>query len=119
MKKIILIGMLLVAAFGTSSCSTRRAAINELETLVERVEKNGDGYSLEDWEGVIYSSAKIDKKIKKHEYSTEEHREIGALKGRLAGVVAKEILTNSAKKVINIKEQLGGGAEGFLDVFLK
>lgn len=119
MKKTLFICLLLAAAFSMQSCSTRRAAINDLEALVERVEKNGEGYTLADWENVIYRCAEIEKKLLKHEYTTEEHREIGTLKGRLAGVVTKDILTNSAKMVINIKEQLGGGAEGFLDVFME
>ncbi|MBR3615123.1 MAG: hypothetical protein IKL56_00690 [Bacteroidaceae bacterium] len=119
MKKALFICLLLAAAFSMQSCSTHRTAINDLEALVNKVEKNGAKYTLEDWENVIYRCAKIEKKLQKHEYSAEEHREIGTLKGRLAGVVTKDILTNSAKKVISIKEQLDGGTEGFLEGLLK
>lgn len=119
MKKILTICLIVAMAVSMQSCSTRRAAINDLESLVDKVEKNGEKYTLEDWENVIYRCAKIEKKLQKHEYSAEEHREIGTLKGRLAGVVTKDILTNSAKKVISIKEQLDGGTEGFLEGLLK
>ena len=110
MKKILTICLIAAMAVSMQSCSTRRAAINDLESLVDKVEKNGEEYTLEDWENVIYRCAKIEKKLQKHEYSAEEHREIGTLKGRLAGVVTKDILTNSAKKVISIE----GSMEGIL-----
>lgn len=119
MKKILTICLIAAMAVSMQSCSTHRTAINDLEALVNKVEKNGAKYTLEDWENVISRCAKIEKRLQEHEYTTEEYREIGTLKGRLAGVVTKDILTNSAKKVISIKEQLDGGTEGFLEGLLK
>lgn len=119
MKKTLFICLLLAAAFSMQSCSTHRTAINDLEALVNKVEKNGAKYTIEDWENVISRCAKIEKRLQEHEYTTEEYKEIGTLKGRLAGFVTKEALTKSVKTFIDFKEQLGGGAEGFLDVFLE
>ena len=50
MKKILTICLIAAMAVSMQSCSTRRAAINDLESLVEKVEKNGEEYTLEDWE---------------------------------------------------------------------
>ena len=66
MKKILTICLIAAMAVSMLSCSTRRAAINDLESLVEKVEKNGEEYTLEDWENVIYRCAKIEKKLQKH-----------------------------------------------------
>ncbi len=119
MKKTLFICLLLAAAFSMQSCSSRRAAISSLESLVNQVEKEGDSYTMADWDGFIRKCAHVDKQLKKHEFTPEENREIGTLKGRLAGIVTKDILLQSFKSVSTIKEQLGGGAEGFLEELLK
>ncbi len=119
MKKVFFICLLLAGVVVCSSCSSRRSAINDLESLVERVEKNGEGYTLADWENVIYRCAEIEKKLQKHEYTTEEHREIGELKGRLAANMTADIIAKAVKKAVRIKEQMNGGVAGFLINFFK
>lgn len=119
MKKILFIYILFIGTICATSCSSRRMAINSLESLVNQVEKNGDSYTMTDWDRFIKKCAKVDKELKRHEFTAEENREIGTLKGRMAGIVTKDVLQQTFKSVNTIKEQLGGGAEGFLEELLK
>lgn len=119
MKKILTICLIAAMAVSMLSCSTRRAAINDLASLVEKVEKNGENYTLADWDNVIQKCARIENELQKHEYSKEENEEIGTLKGRLAAIVAKDILIFSAKRTESMKEQLGPGINSFLEELMK
>lgn len=119
MKKILTICLIAAMAVSMQSCSTRRAAINDLASLVEKVEKNGENYTLADWDNVIQKCARIENELQKHEYSKEENEEIGTLKGRLAAIVAKDILIFSAKRTESMKEQLGPGINSFLEELMK
>ena len=119
MKRHLIPFMLIACTLLLASCSSQRAAINDLASLVEKVEKNGENYTLADWDNVIQKCARIENELQKHEYSKEENEEIGTLKGRLAAIVAKDILIFSAKKTESMKEQLGPGINSFLEELLK
>lgn len=115
MKKCILICILLMGAMSIVSCSSRRAAINSLESLVQQVEKEGESYTMSDWDNVIRECAKVDKKLKKHEFTPEEKKEIAELQGRFAGVVTKDILIGTYNTANAIRVALEGGLEGLLE----
>lgn len=114
MKKCIHLFLLLIVTVLLSSCSTRRSAINNLESLVERVEEKGVTYDLDEWEGVIKEYALIERALAKHEYSVEEHKAIGELKGRLLGCSTRSVILNSKEKIDKINSQIDGGVEGFI-----
>ena len=119
MKKHIIPFILIAGLLFLGSCTTRRTAINDLASLVENVEKNGEEYTLADWDNVIKRCARIENEMQKHEYTQAENEEIGTLKGRLAAIAAKDILKFSAKKTIDLKEQLGPGINSFLEELMK
>lgn len=113
MKKGILICMAIAGAFALSSCGTRKSAINDLASLAEKVEEKGASFDMNDWEGVIREYVIIKRKMEKYEYSAEEQKEIGRLKGSLAGYATKSVLLNAKKSVDNINNQIEGGIDGF------
>lgn len=119
MKKSLIICILFIAALCMQSCTTRRTAINDLESLVKKVEKNGENYTLADWDNVIKKCASIENEMQKYEYTKEENEEIGTLKGRLAAIVTKDILIFSSKKTQSIKEQIVPGVSSFLEELFK
>ena len=119
MKKRLLICILLLGALSLSSCSSRYTAINNLESLVNEVENEGETYTLADWSKLTQKCVRIERELNKHEYTPEENREIGKLKGRLGGIVAKDILEDLYKITNTLKEQFNGGINGFLEEFLK
>ena len=67
----------------TISCNSKQDAISRLETLYEELQQNGDDYTADDWDAVITEMNDIDNYIKQYQsdYSEEEIKEIGRLKG--------------------------------------
>ena len=84
-----------------------------LASLAEKVEEKGASFDMNDWEGVIREYVIIKRKMEKYEYSAEEQKEIGRLKGSLAGYATKSVLLNAKKSVDNINNQIEGGIDGF------
>jgi hypothetical protein len=119
MKKILIICMLAIATLSVQSCATRRTPINDLASLVNKVEKNGMDYTLTDWDKVIKQCARIESEMQKYDYTAKENEEIGSLKGRLAAIVTKDILTFSIKKTTSLKDQAAPALSSFLEELLK
>lgn len=117
-KNFLIICMLSIAVLSMTSCSTRRAAVSDLESLVMDVEENGKSYSMDDWKMVIYRYSKIEERLQKHDYTKEEHKEIGNLKGRLLGNATKDVLINCYETIENINSEIDGGKEGFIKALL-
>ena len=113
-KKFPIICLLFAGILTLTSCNTKKSAVNKLESLVVEVEEEGKSYTLDDWKMVIYRYTKIEEKLNKHEYSAEEHKEIGKLKGRLLGSATKDVLINCYEKVDGIRNQIDGSKEGFI-----
>lgn len=115
MKKSILFGLILSGTLLLGSCNTRRAAIDDLSSLAERIELYGVSYDMDDWKMVLKEYAGIEKRLKKHDYTQEEVKEIGQLKGTLLGNAVKSVITSSKNKIDNINSLIDGGFEGFLE----
>ena len=113
-KTLFIIGLLFAGVLSLTSCNTKKSAVNKLESLVIEVEEEGKSYDLDDWKMVIYRYTKIEEKLSKHEYTADENREIGKLKGRLLGSATKDVLVNCYEKVEGIRNQIDGSKEGFL-----
>ena len=101
----------------TISCHSKQDAISRLEALYEELQQNGDEYTADDWDAVIAEMNDIDDFYKQYQsdYSEEEIKEIGRLKGLCLAQFAKY-------KVYSIKDQLKNvmkEAEGFFEGFTK
>lgn len=118
MKKYFIPCLLLAGVLMLGSCNTRRAAVSDLESLVVDVEENGKSYSMDDWKMVIYRYSKIEERLQKHDYTKEEHKEIGNLKGRFLGNATKDVLINCYETIENINSEIDGGKEGFIKALL-
>lgn len=51
----------------------------------------------------------------KYEYSDEELREIGRLKGKIIAKMAKSTVNDLKKQMEDLSKQLEGGLEGFME----
>lgn len=99
------------------SCGTPQASvINDLETLVNDVEENHAEYTVEDWERVTVSYSEIEEELLQYEYTDEELKEIGRLKGRYIGYLTKYTVEELKQGVHDIMKELEGGIEGFMEV---
>ncbi len=104
-----------LALFG-SACSTKQEPIIDLADLAEEIQANGTYYSEDDWNSVTEELDAIERQMEqfKNDYSDEELKEIGRLKGILLAQYTKY----SIKSIKNGVEGAMKEAEGLIDGFL-
>lgn len=116
MKKLLLICLTFIMLFGITSCDSSQSAIKDLEVLLNEIEENHQSYTEEDWEAMSLSYSAIEEELAKYEYTDEELKEIGRLKGKCMGYLTKQSLKNLEKQIKDLTKELEGGIEGFLEV---
>lgn len=99
------------------SCSTRQGPIRTLADLTEEVQTNGSNYSEENWRAVAKELDAIESEMQQYkgEYTDEELKEIGRLKGILLAQYTKY----SIKSIKNGVESTIKEVEGVIDGFMK
>ena len=116
MKKYLFICLTFALVFSFTSCDSSQSAINDLEVLLQEIETNYQTYTEEDWENMSLSYSAIEEELAKHEYTDEELKEIGRLKGKCMGYLTKQSLKDLEKQIKDLTKELEGGIEGFLEV---
>ena len=111
-KKIHLFALVFVALFISSCQSQEEKAIDKLDTLVERVEKNGNDYSADDWKAVVKDLEAINKEMENYDYSKEELKEIGRKEGRIMVMMTHEAAKYLKNNYQSILEGVGSFAKG-------
>ena len=116
MKKYLFICLTFALVFSFTSCDSSQSAINDLEVLLQEIETNYQTYTEEDWENMSLSYSAIEEELAKHEYTDEELKEIGRLKGKCMGYLTKQSLKDLERQIKDLTKELEGGIEGFLEV---
>ena len=116
MKKLLLICLAFILLMGITSCDSSQSAIKDLEVLLNEIEENYQSYTDEDWEAMSLSYSAIEEELANYEYTDEELKEIGRLKGKCMGYLTKQSLKNLEKQIKDLTKELEGGIEGFLEV---
>lgn len=116
MKKYLFICLTFALVFSFTSCDSSQSAINDLEVLLQEIETNYQTYTEEDWENMSLSYSAIEEELTKHEYTDEELKEIGRLKGKCMGYLTKQSIKDLEKQIKDLTKELEGGIEGFLEV---
>lgn len=116
MKNLFLTVVTFVMLLGMISCDSSQSAIRDLEVLLNEIETNYQSYSEEDWENMSLSYSAIEEELAKHEYTDEELKEIGRMKGRCLGYLTKQSIKEIEKQLEDFGKELEGGIEGFLEV---
>ena len=116
MRNLFLTIVIFVMLLGMISCDSSQSAIRDLEVLLNEIEANYQSYSEEDWENMSLSYSAIEEELAKHEYTDEELKEIGRMKGRCLGYLTKQSIKEIEKKMEDFGKELEGGIEGFLEV---
>lgn len=117
MKKYLFICLTFAMVFSFTACDSSQTAINDLETLLHEIETNYQSYTEEDWENMSLSYSAIEEELAKHEYTDEELKEIGCLKGKYLGYQTQHSMNNMEKQIKNAAKEVDGAIEGFVDVF--
>ena len=116
MKKYLFICLTFAVVFSFASCDSSQSAINDLEVLLQEIETNYQTYTEEDWENISMSYSAIEEELAKHEYTDEELKKIGRLKGKCMGYLTKQSIKDLEKQIKDLTKELEGGIEGFLEV---
>lgn len=116
MKKVILLSLMtLVCALVFTSCDKKKHAIDNLSDFVEKVEQKAPDYTKQDWEKVNKEYDELIAQIDKYEYSSEEAKRIGELKGRFAGIKTKDSIKDLINDIHNSAHKVKGAIEGYTE----
>lgn len=101
------------------ACTTKMGPIGNLADLTEEVQANGSNYSAEDWNAVSNELDAIENEIEQYrdEYSDEELKEIGRLKGILLAQYTKYSIKSIKGGVENAITEAEGLIDGFMNSF--
>ena len=102
-------------SLGFSSCETSKTPIEHLSSLVEQVEDKYDEFTEDDWEKILSEYEQIEEDLSKYEYTDDELKEIGKLKGRIYAKMTKNALKDFSKQIEDLGKQIEGGVEGFFE----
>jgi hypothetical protein len=109
MRNLFLTVVTFVMLLGMISCDSSQSAIRDLEVLLNEIEANYQSYSEEDWENMSLSYSAIEEELAKHEYTDEELKEIGRMKGRCLGYLTKQSIREFEKQLEDFGKELEGG----------
>ena len=98
-----------------SSCTTKQAAINDLQSFSYELRDNSAYYDVDDWKKALNKFAKLRDKIRKHEYTAEEYRTIGQIEGECAGYMVKGAKEGITNRVGRYAGELEGILQGILE----
>ena len=79
MKKFFPIMLLALLLAG---CHPSQTAMDDLQSFTERIEQKSDRWSEADWDDAAMHYSEICQTIERYDYTDEQLREIGRLKGR-------------------------------------
>lgn len=114
MKKILL---LIVFTIGLIVCNSKQTSIDNLANLTEEIQNESAEYSQEDWEQAAQEYEMIEQELSefKTEYTDEELKEIGRLKGICLARFAKHSLRSLGTEMENALKEAKGIMEGFTE----
>lgn len=113
MRKLLLVCVSVVMLLSLSSGTPAETALRDLETLVNEIEANHKSYTKDDWKNVSASYSTIEKELDKYEYSSDDIKKIGVLKGKYVGYYTKQSVGDVGTQIKNSAKELKGGIKGF------
>ena len=81
---------LLISPLVFTSCETSQTPVDELSSLLEKIDNNSENYSEEDWNNITNEFTEIEEELSKYEYTDEELKEIGRIKGQILAKMTKD-----------------------------
>lgn len=113
MKRVLTLSLLAIVLSSQSSCSDRRAsALADLEALSEELVSGTDNYTEEDWDIAKDQFGKICEELDQYEYTDEELKQIGKLKGKCTGIFARRAASEIKRSIHRFGKEVEGFIEG-------
>lgn len=94
------------------ACTEEQSAIAQLEDFAAELEENGDNYTFKDWSKASEKYLKIEHELAKNndQYTDEELKEIGRLKGKCVTALAHSSALKLKSTVHSIGKQMEGAS---------
>ena len=106
---VLLLCLLTIMACGCTD--SREAAVSELEQFTEHLEQSSASFTDDDWATAQHQFADIVEELDNYEYTDDELKHIGKLKGKCTARFARAA-ANDLKRTLH---RWGKEAEGFID----
>lgn len=106
---------LLVCVFIFASCENKQAPIKKLEKLDRTLVQQSESFTEQDWENALMEYEQIEQELSRYNYTDEELRQIGKMKGRLLAKISKEYLNKTMNEVDSYLKMFEGALEGFME----
>lgn len=115
MKTLKFCFYLLMCVFIFASCENKQTPIRKLESLDKTLMQKSDSFTTQDWEAAIAEYEQIERELSMYNYTDEELRMIGRMKGRLWAKISKEYLNTAAEGIDAYLKMFEGALEGFME----
>lgn len=115
MKKLKFCIYLLVCVFIFASCENKQTPIKKLEKLDRTLVQQSESFTEQDWENALMEYEQIEQELSMYNYTEEELRQIGKMKGRLLAKISKEYLSKTMDEVDSYLKMFEGALEGFME----
>ena len=116
MKKFTTISLALIISCCMVSCANRaERAINELESIVERVEENYMVYTEKDWEDLFEEVDELTEKYSDVKYTQAQWKKIQKLNSKLSEHCVEQAVANFGSFFSGAMEGLVDGLQIFVD----
>ena len=114
-KALFILALVMIGLFNLTSCQSREErTISKLEQLSERIEKNGDKYDMEEWNGIMKELEAINDDIEDCDFTSKQMEEVGRLQAKFY----KTIMKNGSKLFSGALSSFGSYAKGFKEGLL-
>ena len=119
LKHIVLYVICALFIFCTIGCHSKQTPINRLENLTEEIQNGAPNYTEEDWKAYAEELELIESEIEqyKSQYTDEELKEIGRLKGICLAQFTKHSIKTFKNDFEDAMKEDEGLMEGFTQGF--
>ena len=98
-----------------ASCENKQTPVKKLEKLDRTLVQQSESFTEQDWEAAIAEYEQIERELSMYNYTDEELRMIGRMKGRLWAKISKEYLNTAAEGIDAYLKMFEGALEGFME----
>lgn len=111
MKRLTILAAIVAAAISFTSCGSAQGTINDLHSLNTELKYNSERFTSDDWHKAKARLDKIQKKVKKYDFTDEQLREIGALTTSCYVYMGKNTVKSTFKDIRDAAIQAQGAAD--------
>ena len=97
------------------SCENKQTPIKRLEKLDRTLVQQSESFTEQDWENALMEYEQIEQELSMYNYTDDELRQIGKMKGRLLAKISKEYLNKTMDEVDSYLKMFEGALEGFME----